>query len=522
MSVDKIEYTVEDIEKQKKSGEGKDGKDGIFEVDKTEGAVKETEYTVLPILNKLAAKLSAETKGIERVTDEEKTDTSILNAASMWFSANMVIAAFALGALGPAVFGLNFWMSVIATVLFTFIGLFPVAYFSIFGVEFGLRQMVLSRFLMGNVTARIFCLINVVACIGWGAVNTIAAASLLHMVNPDGARCPPWVACFIITILTVIVTFFGYKVIHAYEKWSWVPNFVVFLIIIARLKISGNFTAGDWDHKSVDAGAFLSFGGVIFGSASGWATYAADYTVYMPSNTNRYKIFFSLVAGLSFPLCFTCILGAAAAMCIRSDPVWNRYYNDYSIGGLCYAILVENSLSRFGEFCCVVLAMSTVANNIPNMYSIALSTQALWAPLARIPRVAWTLLGNLLTLAIAIPAYYKFESFMTIFMDAIAYYLAIYIAISLTEHFVFRRSFQAYNAKDWNRWDKLPIGYASFVALFVGAIGVALGMSSEYWQGQISRALFDLFGDIGFEVAAIFTFIVYIILRPLEIKYTGR
>lgn len=494
--------------------------DLYWSTDSHQPVAESTEYTSLSWVDKWAGKLSAETKGVEPITDEEKDDTSIFNAASMWFSANMVIAAYSMGCLGTAVFGLNFWESVLTIVFFSFLGLLPVAFFSVFGAEFGLRQMILSRFLLGNVTARIFCVINVIACVGWGSVNTIASASLLHMVNQDGARCPPWAGCLIIVVSTVIVTFFGYKVIHAYERWSWVPNFFVFLVIIARLKISGNFTVGEWTRGTAAASGVLSFGGVVFGFASGWTTYAADYTVYMPRETNKWRIFFALVFGLSFPLCFAAILGAASITGTVSNANWSQYYNNYSVGGLIYVILVPDSLHGFGEFCCVVLAMSTVANNIPSMYSIALGTQAAWNPLARVPRVFWTLLGNAITLAISIPAYYNFETFMSSFMDAIAYYLGIYISISLSEHFFYRKSFRSYNVEDWNNWSRLPVGYAGCASLVSGALGVAFGMSQSYWVGQIARHIGG--GDIGFELGFGFSFVTYNILRPLEIKYTGR
>lgn len=449
MSLQKEEYEIQDVEKRLNSR---------FEIsdDDSQPVVESTEYTKLSIVDRIAASLRAETKGIEPVTEEEKDDDSIWNAASMWFSANMVIAAFSLGVLGPVVWGLNFWGCVLAVVLFSALGVIPVAYYSVFGAELGLRQMVLSRFLLGNVTARIFALINIIACVGWGAVNTIASAQLLHMINPGGARCPPWAGCLIIVLSTILVTFFGYRVIHAYEKWSWIPNFAVFLVIIARLKIDGSFSSGEWISGTNGAAAVLSFGGVIFGFASGWTTYAADYTVYMPRTTNKPKVFFAVIFGLMFPLCFSIILGAAAAMASKNNSEYARLHDSGGVGGLIYAILVNNSLHGFGQFCCVLLAMSTVANNIPNMYSIALGTQALWEPLAKIPRVFWTMAGNLVTLAIAIPAYYKFNSFMTNFMDAIAYYLSIYIGISLSEHLFFRKmNFRNYNVDDWNKWDKL-------------------------------------------------------------------
>lgn len=465
---------------------------------------------------------NAETKGIEPITEDEKNDNSVWNAASMWFSANMVIASYSLGALGPVVFGLNFGTSVLTIVFFNLLGLLSVAFFSVFGAEFGLRQMVLSRFLLGNICARVFAFINVVACVGWGVVNTIVSAQLLNMINPGGHQCPPWAGCLIIIGCTILVTFFGYNVIHVYEKWSWVPNFAVFLVIIACLAKNGSFENGEWTSGATTAGGVLSFGSAIYGFATGWTTYAADYTVYMPKNTNKYKIFFSLVLGLAFPLFFTMILGAASAMCTFNNPLYNDYYEKYSIGGLTFAILVPDSLHGFGQFCCVLLALSTVANNIPNMYSVALSAQAMWEPMAKVPRVVWTMVANGATLGISIAAYYKFENFMENFMNSIGYYLAIYSAIALSEHFIYRRGFKGYDIDQWDRWDLLPLGISGCCALFVAAFGVALGMDQTYWVGEIGRLIGDYGGDIGFELGAGFAFIVYNVLRPFERKYMGR
>ncbi|CCF60697.1 hypothetical protein KAFR_0L00890 [Kazachstania africana CBS 2517] len=480
--------------------------------------------TKLNFLNKFAARFNTETKGVEPVADEERNENDgILNAASMWFSANMVLSAYAMGGLGPMVYGLNFGTSCLVILFFSILGLLPVAYFSLFGVQFGLRQMVLSRFLIGNVTARIFALINVVACVGWGVLNTVTSSQLLNMVNNEGDNLPLWGGCLIIIGATVIVTFFGYSVIHTYEKYSWIPNFAVFLVIIARLHTSGKFTAGEWTTGQTTAGDVLSFGSCIFGFAAGWTTYASDYTVYMPKNTNKYKIFFSLVGGLSFPLFFCMMIGAAVGRAGVNDAAWSDAYNSNGMGGLTYQVLVPNSLHGFGQFCCVLLAMSIVANNVPNMYTIALSVQAMWEPLANIPRVFWTLAGNAAALAIAIPCVYYFNTFMNYFMDSIGYYLAIYISMSLAEHLIFRKNdFRNYNVEDWNNWDKLPIGIAGTAGLIVGAFGVALGMDQTYWVGEISRLIGDYGGDIGFELGAGWAFIIYVAIRPLELKYFGR
>lgn len=485
--------------------------------------VDSTEDYSLPFYIKFLSYFSsAETKGIEPINDDEKNDTDVLNAASMWFSANMVIASFALGVLGPMVFKLNFVPSLCVIIFFNILGMLSVAFFSLFGIELGLRQMILSRFLLGNITARIFCIINMVACVGWCIVNTITSAQLLYIIGSTGHKLPPWAGCLIIMLLTMIISIFGYKIIHTYEKYSWVPNFAVFLVIIARLSHSNSFVMNS-DNLGADVGNVLSFGSVVFGFAAGWTTYASDYTTYMPRSTNKIKVFTFLLAGLAFPLFFTMILGAACAMGTQTNTTWLQNYSDHSVGGLLYSILVQDSLHGFGSFCCVLLALSTVANNIPNMYTIALSAQATTPLFNRVPRVIWTLIGSAISIGISIPAYYSFDSVMTSFMDSIGYYLAIYIAIALSEHFIYRKgSFKNYKIEYWNDKNNLPVGIAGTTALIAGAFGVAIGMSQTYWSGEIARLIGKHGGDIGFELGAGFALVTFNTIRPLEKRYFKR
>ncbi|GME81839.1 unnamed protein product [Ambrosiozyma monospora] len=470
-----------------------------------------------------------ETRGIEKIPEEEKTQTSMWTAASMWFSANLVIATFSLGALSYSVFNLDFGTSVLCIIFFNILGACPVAFYSGFGARFGLRQMVLSRYLVGDIGMRIFALINCIACVGWGAVNIMSSAQLLHIVN--GGVLPPWAGCLILVICTILVTFFGYNVIHAYEKWSWIPNLCVFIAIICRLAMDGVFKAGlpnddgtytTWGSGKTFAGGVLSFGGTIFGFAAGWTTYAADYTVYMRTDSNQYRIFFTVLGGLCFPLIFTMILGAAAVTGIKTNEKYATLYDEYSIGGLVYAILCQDSLHRFGEFLSVVLAMSTVCNNIPNMYSIALGAQCFWSQFAKVPRIVWTIVGNCLTLAICIPAYYSFESVMENFMNIIGYYLAIYDAITLSEHFIHIGGFKNYDVSGYNDKSKYNPGWAGAFAICCGAAGVVIGMDQTWYVGKVGGLIGKFGGDIGFELAGAFAFIGYNLTRPFEKKYFGR
>lgn len=100
-------------------------------------------------IQRIAGKFNVEQRGIERVPENERTDTSYFNISSMWLAANMVVSSFAIGVLGGSLFELGFVDAVLVCLFFNLLGVLTVCFFSCFGPAFGLRQMVLSRFWFG-------------------------------------------------------------------------------------------------------------------------------------------------------------------------------------------------------------------------------------------------------------------------------------------------------------------------------------------------------------------------------------
>lgn len=470
------------------------------------------------IIDKIGLRFNAEIRGVERVPEDQRVDTSLLSPLTMFLSPNLAISALSTGALGTTYYSLDFRTCVITIVIWSIISALPVGFYSVFGMKSGLRQQILSKYFSGPYMGSLYAFFNVISCIGWNAVNALPAVQLLASVGP----LPPWAGCLIIVVLTCFLALFGYKTIHIYERYSWIPNFIIYLIIIARLAKSGNFTWGTMETGTQEAGNVLSFISTIFGFIAGWAPSAADYTVYMPSNTPSWKVFWAMVVGLSVPAIFAMILGAACGMGTYTNTEWNNAWNDNSVGGLVYQILVVDSLHRFGDFCVVVLALSAIANNLPGSYSLSLSVQAVWEPLARCPRLFWCFLGNFISLALSIPAYYVFKEAMSNFLSIISYNVSIYIGISLTEHFIYRRSFDAYDVTNFNDRKTLPLGIAGIVGFCFGVASTVLAMDQSWYQGVISRKFGSNGGDISFEMNILFAFVGYNLIRPFEKKYTGR
>jgi len=255
---------------------------------------------------------------------------------------------------------------------------------------------------------------NILACVGWSAVNVIVGAQLINAVNTN---VPGYAGIIIIAAATWLVTVFGYKVVHVYEFWSWIPSLVIFLIVLGEFAHSGKFINLPMNVGSSEAGSILSFAASVFGFGTGWTSYAADYTVYQPVTVSRVKTFAWTWGGLIVPLAFTEMLGLAVATATL-DTVDTSYADGYTksgIGGLLAAVLFP-PLGTFGKFCLIILALSIIANNCPNIYSLTFSLQLMATWTQAIPRFIWTFVGTLVYCAIAIPGYSHFQVVLENFM----------------------------------------------------------------------------------------------------------
>lgn len=274
-----------------------------------------------------------------------------------------------------------------------------------------------------------------------------------------------------------------------------------------------------------ELGNCLSFGSTVYGFATGWTSYAADYTVYQPANRSRRLVFAATWLGLIVPLLFTQFLGIAIFTSTSLNDQHNKYHAGYLAsgnGGLLGAVL--EPLGGFGKFCLVILALSIIANNCPNIYSVSLTLQVLSRWTQRVPRFIWTFLASCVSLAIAIPGYSHFEVVLENFMNLIAYWLAIYSGIAIADHFVFRRGFGGYRPEHYDQRHKLPLGIAATLAFGFGVAGMVTGMSQTWWIGPIAKhaGAAPYGGDVGFELGFAFSFTSYCLMRPLEIRYFGR
>ncbi|KAL7005249.1 Purine-cytosine permease fcy21 [Cystobasidiomycetes sp. EMM_F5] len=448
------------------------------------------------------AKYGVEEQGIERYTAENRTHKRIWAPFTMY---------------------MGFKDAALTIIFFNLLTAIPASLMSVWGVRTGMRQLAMSRYFFGYYTVLIPALLNCIACIGWSTVNAIVGGLCLSAVSWGSTSLPtlPVAAgIVIISIVTLLVSFMGYKFVHLYEAWCWIPVAVCFVIYAVEIA-KGGASGGDWGGSgAVEAASVLSFGAAIAGFNLGWVSLAADYSCQLPENSSGVAVFFFTYMGICIPAILLEIMGAAAMTCLKIKPTWAAARAEWGIGGLLAAPLIE-PLGGFGRFLVVILGLSIIGNNIPNIYSFALTAQVLGKYIQAIPRPLLTLFATAVYIALAIPGAHSFESALDSLLVLLAYWLSIYLVIAFEEHFLFRGgSFRNYDFDALNKPRELPMGIASFVALLVGWVGAILGMSTVFYVGVVGLqiGLKPFGGDIGFEMAGVFTAITYPILRYFERK----
>lgn len=406
------------------------------------------------------------------------------------------------------------------------------AFCSTFGPKLGLRQMTSSRFSWGFYGAKGVAFLNCIACVGWSIANTIAGAQALCAVGEW--KFSAAAGTVIIGMCTLVIGMFGYKFVHRYEQFAWIPTAITFLVVLgvaAKHLVNEPMGVGRAEASNV-----LSFGGVIWGFCIGWVSLASDYNVYMPAEAPAWKIFMWTYIGISVPCVLVMWLGAAVAAAALAGADmeagttlanWYAMYDAHELGGLLHAVMVP-PLKGGGKFFMVLLVLSVVANNIINVYSMGMSISVITKYLSYVPRIVWPCVITAIYIPVAIVGANSFSTTLEDFLSVLGYWLAIFVTVVVEEHLIFRKSnWDSYNAeKAWNDRKLLPIGLGALGAFCFGVVGAVMGMAQIWYIGplgaKVGGSANPFGGDIGYELAAAFTAVTYPIFRTLELKYMGR
>ncbi|KAF7195644.1 Purine-cytosine permease fcyB [Pseudocercospora fuligena] len=425
----------------------------------------------------LQDKANIETQGIKRVAEDERRPPSTWNIFLLWASFNVHAPSLTLGILG-AELGLSLRTSVAA------------------------------------------CMIGIVVGAFLPAFNGTLGPKLLSAVSDFSMSIT--VGIIIVSILDYIISFFGYRVLHTFEKYSWIVAFILLSVLLGQAAPHANTEAKSLSTGLPLIGSFLTLLAVNMSNSAGWCTAAADFLVHYPSTLSRWLVATLIYSGIvvftTFPVVVGVVVGNVGLFSGEESPYFAAF-EEHGAGGLIARIYHPIAWSKFAL---VFLSWSALGNGVCICYSAGLSLQTLGPVFQAVPRSIWSLLFIIVVAVISIAGQEHLSSIVLSFVSVVGYWSVAFFAILFLEDQVVRKK-TGYDLDAWNQPEKLPWGMAAILALLAGYLAGGLpGMAQTWYVGPIAAKFGPYGGDVGMWLCVTIAALVYLPLRLLERHLIGR
>ncbi|MGH3299552.1 MAG: purine-cytosine permease family protein [Trebonia sp.] len=395
---------------------------------------------------------------------------------SLWFGSNIMLLTVVTGALATSVYGLPFWLAVIAIVVGNLVGAVFMALHSAQGPRLGVPQMMQTRGQFGSYGSLIVIVLVVVMYVGFFASNLVLAGQSLNVLT-SGISVDAGI--MLVGAVSVVVTIFGYDLIHAYARLmtylAGAALLLTFIWIVAVHGVGHGF--GSFGHSTV-----AGFLGTVTAAALwqiAYAPYVSDYSRYMPADTGARPAFWASYWGCSLGSILPMILGAMI--------------------GVNTADMVSGLHTETGAVASLVIIIFTITiamTNSMNIYGGALSMIAIgqtfkpaWLPGA----VARGVLTVVIYIAAVVPAIVSQNNFLVSYSNFILllmYVLVPWTAINLIDFYLVRHG--NYDVAQFFRGDGGIYGRFDWVSIGCYLAGIALEVpfvNTTMFEGPVAKAL---------------------------------
>ena len=410
-----------------------------------------------------------------------------------WFTANSSAFTVVLGAVGIE-FGLGVVPTIIAIVAGAVVGGVFMAYHSAQGPKLGLTQLIQTRAQFGFFGALLpnflIWLIFLGYIVGENVLAGQALEGLLHITFAEGTV----IACF----ATWLVVFYGYRIMHSFNRVVAVLSLILFAALLVRL-VQHAGQASHLDLGSFSFKAWLAFFSINVSGQVGWAPYVSDYSRYLPASTSiRRSFWYTYLGSVSSAVIFATLGALAGALALNS-------IEGNTVGYL--AGLVPHTVWP----ATIVLLLAIVAGNAINLYSplltgVALSSKDGGAAPGATVRGIGTAVIMAITGYLATVVSVNFVTDVSNFISFLLYIVVPWSAINLVDYYVIRRG--NYNVRAVFEVDG-EYGRVNWrtIAVFLVAIAAEIPfMNATYpkFEGPVASGLggADISWLVGFVVGA--------------------
>jgi nucleobase:cation symporter-1, NCS1 family len=424
--------------------------------------------------------LAVETHGIAPIGEHQRYGRPG-RLFTVWFAPQVTMTGVFTGTLAIGL-GLGFWLGLLAMVIGTVLGSLPVAYLSTWGPRTGSGQLPISRMAFGGGVV-VPAALQWLSSIAWdGLVGLFGGEALAVLLG-----IPFWSAVLIVLVLQGAVGFFGYELIHRVQAVLTVVLFVTFVVFAVKL-VAGHQVIAPATVAGPDlAGAFVMEVTIALSLAISWASYAADFSRYLPADSPRGRVFGYSFAGIVLAYIFVQGIGIAG-----SDLL-----SDQTAAGV--RTVMGNGV--LGALALLAITLAAIGSSAMNDYSGSLALQTVGVRVRRpMSAVIVTVLAFLLILWLhADDTSSRFESVLLL----VGYWIPAFVAVIVIDWVLRTRGRDSVNpAEEPTKRADAIAALVSFVLAYAAAIPF---MNTTLIQGPVATAWHgaDVAYFVNFLVAAV-------------------
>src|SRR6476619_4343969 len=416
-----------------------------------------------------AGDLSVETHGIAPIAEDQRYG-SPARLFTVWFAPQVNMTGVFTGAL--------------AMVLGTVLGSLTVGYLSTWGPRTGTGQLPNSRMAFGGGVV-LPAVLQWLGTIAWDALVGLfggQARSLLLGV-------PFWLAVLVVLAVQGAAGLFGYEVIHRMQAVLTVVLFVTFVVFAVKLVGGHEIVTPASVHGADLAGAFVLEETIAFSLAVSWASYAADFSRYLPADSSRARVFGFTFAGIVLAYIFIQGIGVAAGNVVSEQTA--EGVQSVMGGGL------------LGGLALLIIALASIGSGVMNDYSGSLALQTIGVRVRRpVSAVIVTLLAFPLILWLHAAA--TASRFQTVLL-LVSYWIPAFVSVVVIDWLLRIRGRATINPAEepTERRDA-----AAAVIVFVLAYAAAIPfMNTSLLEGPVARAWHG--ADVAYFVKLVVAAVLY-------------
>jgi NCS1 family nucleobase:cation symporter-1 len=429
-----------------------------------------------------AGDFSVETHGIAPVRETQRYG-SPRRLFSVWFAPQVNMTGVFTGALAITL-GLGFWLGMLAMVIGTVLGSLLVGYLSTWGPRTGTAQLPASRMAFGG-AVKLPAALQWLSSIAWDALVGLFGGEALAVL----LGIPFWSAVLIVLGVQGVVGFFGYEVIHRMEAVLTVVLFLTFVVFAVKLVGGHDVVTPPTVHGADLAGAFVLEVTIALSLSVSWASYASDFSRYLPTDSSRARVFGYTFAGIVLAYVFVQAIGIAAGELVSEQTA--EGVRSVMGGGV------------LGGLALLVIALASVGSGVMNDYSGSLALQTLGVRVRRpLSSVVVTVLafGLILWLHGADTAA-RFQNVLLV----ISYWIPAFVAVVAVDWRIRSRGRATVDPNV--ELTARPDAVAALVAFVVAYAAAIPFMDTSIYQGPIAVAWHG--ADIAYFVNFLVALVIY-------------